>query len=304
MRPQRLWGLLIAILLLLPGVSRSQPFTCGISLAPLMPGPDADPVDVADLQTLLQNNRYYFGPIDGIYDEALAAAVRAFKQAQHLEPTAVIDEDTWSALAKEEPSTSDATTKPKPTGRMRVEVDTVRLRLTLFVNDEPYKSYPVAVGKMTGYNWSPVGDWRIVSKGVNWGGGFGTRWLGLNVPWGTYGIHGTNKPYSIGTRASHGCIRMHNRDVEELYSWVPVGTPVRIIGQAPAVKLRSQLRMGDSGQDVVKVQQHMQALGLQIDADGRYGPKTRDQVRYLQELYGLPADGAIYNDMYYLLGLK
>ena len=48
---------------------------------------------------------------------------------------------------------------------------------------------------------------------MNWGGGFGTRWLGLNVPWGIYGIHGTNQPWSIGTQASAGCIRMFNRHV-------------------------------------------------------------------------------------------
>jgi L,D-transpeptidase ErfK/SrfK len=41
-----------------------------------------------------------------------------------------------------------------------------------------------------------------------------------------YGIHGTNQEWVIGTRASHGCIRMYNRDVLELFPQVPVGTPV------------------------------------------------------------------------------
>lgn len=42
------------------------------------------------------------------------------------------------------------------------------------------------------------------------------------------GIHGTAQEYSIGTRASHGCLRMRVRDVSDLYPRVPVGTPVLI----------------------------------------------------------------------------
>jgi len=55
--------------------------------------------------------------------------------------------------------------------------------------------------------------------------------MGLNVPWGIYGIHGTNKPWTIGQFASHGCIRMRNKDVEELFEWIPVGTNVLIEGR-------------------------------------------------------------------------
>ncbi len=43
------------------------------------------------------------------------------------------------------------------------------------------------------------------------------RWIGLNVPWGVSGIHGTNMPGTIGSEASHGCIRMLDKDVEEHY---------------------------------------------------------------------------------------
>lgn len=53
----------------------------------------------------------------------------------------------------------------------------------------------------------------------------------MNVKWGNYGIHGTNKPWSIGQRQSGGCIRMLNKDVIDLYSRVDVGTPVKIIGE-------------------------------------------------------------------------
>jgi lipoprotein-anchoring transpeptidase ErfK/SrfK len=54
----------------------------------------------------------------------------------------------------------------------------------------------------------------------------GTRWLGLSIK--GYGIHGTNNPSSIGHNASHGCIRMRNRDVEQLFEMVEVGDPVEL----------------------------------------------------------------------------
>jgi lipoprotein-anchoring transpeptidase ErfK/SrfK len=46
-----------------------------------------------------------------------------------------------------------------------------------------------------------------------------------------YGIHGTNAPASIGHNASHGCIRMRNRDVEELFAMVSVGDEVELYGR-------------------------------------------------------------------------
>ena len=57
----------------------------------------------------------------------------------------------------------------------------------------------------------------------------GTRWLGLSLK--GYGIHGTNKPASIGRRASHGCIRLRNRDVEELFEMVSVGDAVELYSE-------------------------------------------------------------------------
>jgi len=63
----------------------------------------------------------------------------------------------------------------------------------------------------------------------------GSRWLGLSIPGGRYGIHGTNNPASIGGYVSNGCIRMHNRDIEEIFPRVEIGTPVEIYsaGQNP-----------------------------------------------------------------------
>jgi lipoprotein-anchoring transpeptidase ErfK/SrfK len=76
---------------------------------------------------------------------------------------------------------------------------------------------------------TPKGTFKIVEKAINPGGPFGARWLGLNEPYGDYGIHGTNAPGLIGRDVSNGCVRMYNKDVIELSNIVPIGTIVRIM---------------------------------------------------------------------------
>jgi L,D-transpeptidase ErfK/SrfK len=53
----------------------------------------------------------------------------------------------------------------------------------------------------------------------------------LRLGWPTYLIHGTAKPYTIGRRATHGCIRLYDRDIEYLFDNAPIGTPVRVVDQ-------------------------------------------------------------------------
>jgi lipoprotein-anchoring transpeptidase ErfK/SrfK len=118
--------------------------------------------------------------------------------------------------------------------------------LRLFKHLKVVKTYKVAVGQ-PGYP-TPNGRFAIQSKQIDpvwsvpnspWagelagstvGGGSAAnplkaRWMGVS---GSVGIHGTGQDYSIGTRASHGCIRMHVSDVKLLYRRVPLGTPVVI----------------------------------------------------------------------------
>ncbi|WP_226037716.1 L,D-transpeptidase family protein [Aquibacillus saliphilus] len=96
--------------------------------------------------------------------------------------------------------------------------------LTLLLNGQIQKIYPVGVGRML--HETPIGDFIIINKAPNPGGPFGTMWMSLSKKY--YGIHGTNDPSSIGSYVSRGCVRMYNSDVEELASIVPIGTPVRI----------------------------------------------------------------------------
>ncbi|WP_179632112.1 L,D-transpeptidase [Clostridium peptidivorans] len=112
-------------------------------------------------------------------------------------------------------------------GNYGIVINTKNLTLTLYSGNNVVKTYPVAVGKPS--TPTPLGNFTIVNKIVNPGGPFGVRWMGLSIP--HYGIHGTNNPASIGTRASHGCIRMYNKDVLEIFNKVSIGTPVQIINQ-------------------------------------------------------------------------
>lgn len=53
----------------------------------------------------------------------------------------------------------------------------------------------------------------------------------LYLDWPGIIVHGTNKPYGVGRRVSHGCFRLHNPDIERLYQVTPVGTPVRVVDE-------------------------------------------------------------------------
>ena len=132
------------------------------------------------------------------------------------------------------------------TYRTVITIDRSSFRLRLFKRLRFAKGYGVAVG-LPEYP-TPTGLFAIQSKQVNptwtapnspWAGEMAgqqvaggapdnplkARWMGVN---GAVGIHGTGQPWSIGTRASHGCIRMTVRDVIDLFGRVSIGTPVLI----------------------------------------------------------------------------
>ena len=89
-------------------------------------------------------------------------------------------------------------------------------------------------------------------------------WLGLNVPWGKFGIHGTLDQHSVGWASSHGCIRMNNSEVAELYKMVPIGTKVTIVDGAygPFGKGLRDLKSGMYGADVMEIQKKLKELGF------------------------------------------
>ncbi len=101
-------------------------------------------------------------------------------------------------------------------------------------------TFPVAVGAAE--SPSPTGEFQVINRVSNptyyhpgtviphgKNNPIGTRWVGLSRK--GYGIHGTNAPKSVGRAASHGCIRLRNRDMERLFAMLRVGDVVEIHGE-------------------------------------------------------------------------
>lgn len=133
--------------------------------------------------------------------------------------------------------TADGTILSPERQQRRVVVSVARRKLALLENGRVKKVYPVAVGAVG--SPSPSGTFeiknrlmqptyyhpgKVIPAGAD--NPLGTRWIGLSAK--GYGIHGTNIDSSIGKAASHGCIRMHRQDLEELFADVQVGDEVEI----------------------------------------------------------------------------
>jgi L,D-transpeptidase ErfK/SrfK len=258
--------------------------------------------DVAELQGRLLALGFFEGEVDGIFGSSTDAAVREFQKAVNMEPTGLVTDSVWLRMATGPLRTLPAITD-LPTGERRIVVDVNALVLTLYVGNEVIKKYPIAIGKW--HTPTPIGEFVIIGKDYAPGGAFGTRWMGLNVPWGGYGIHGTNKPWSIGSAASAGCIRMFNEDVEELFELVTVKTQVEIIGEEPTGDITRTLKIGDMGHDVQVLQVHLRRGAFAAGPlDGRFGVRVEAAVREMQKLYGLPSTGKVGVNELYVLGLR
>lgn len=188
--------------------------------------------------------------------------------------------------------------QPAEAPRTKIVINTDTRQLTLYEGEKVAAVFPCAVGKRS--TPTPHGAFAIKRKAKDWGNGFGTRWLGLTVPWGIYGVHGTNNPGSIGRAVSHGCIRMHNRDVEALFNKVSEGTPVVIEG-TPNRRLVFE---GDSGSEVVEIQERLHALGyFQGKADGFFTMDLKKAVEAFQRDKKLKPSGGVGRKTYEALGL-
>jgi len=246
---------------------------------PLMEG-----IDVRNVQERLKELGFFEGEITGVYDRETAETVRRFQEQNGLLADGVVGPDTWNAIGLSQESLGYFDS------RYRIVVDLDKKELTLTEQGRYIKTYPVAVGKPS--TPTPAGNWKIIQKTQNPGGPFGARWMRLSIPWGGYGIHGTNEPESIGQAASHGCVRMRNEDVIELYDIVPLGTSVEIIGQ---VFTGRTLYLGvEPGADIRRIQEILRNMGYyQGPLSGEYDEGTRDAVMAFQRDYGLIPDGVV-----------
>jgi lipoprotein-anchoring transpeptidase ErfK/SrfK len=183
--------------------------------------------DVAKLQERLEEAGFYSGKPSSVFDRRTAGALNRFQKERGMRITGRLDERTRKAML----------------GRVVVHIGQRKLRLIR--GGEVVRTYRVAVG-VPQYP-TPTGTYSIVTmeKDPTWsppdspwaeglgpipagpGNPLGTRWIGTSSP--AIGIHGTYASGSIGSAASHGCIRMHIPEVEALYEEVAVGMEVRFV---------------------------------------------------------------------------
>jgi lipoprotein-anchoring transpeptidase ErfK/SrfK len=144
------------------------------------------------------------------------------------------------AIGQQASAVEAASIRKAPVTKRVIVVSLEDRKLALLEDGQVKKVYTVAVGKPT--SPSPSGTFTIARRVKNPtyshngktvlpgpGNPVGTRWMGLSVR--GYGIHGTNEPKSIGKAASHGCIRMSQKDLEEMYDLVTVGDTVELVGE-------------------------------------------------------------------------
>lgn len=185
--------------------------------------------DVETFLRLLREHGGYDGPVSDTLGPKAMEAVRDFQERRDLAVDGLAGPQLRASLLRK----LDAS----------VEIDRSARTLTFLRGDHRVRRFPVAVG-MSEYP-TPLGTRRVVDRQVDpawtppdspWaaeletipagpGNPLGTRWIGLG---GAIGIHGTYATGSIGTAASHGCIRMRIDDVEWLYEQLPMGSRVRI----------------------------------------------------------------------------
>jgi len=170
------------------------------------------------------------------------------------------------------------------------------------------QTYPIGIGRV---GWeTPLGETTVVAKAVNpaWyvpasvrrehaeqgnplpsivpagpDNPLGTRVLKLGLP--GYLIHGTNQPYGVGMRVSHGCVRLYPENIELLYSLVDVGVSVRIINEPFLLgRLGDELYFESHApleEDPVDPEERLAELFASIpdEPDLKFGRHDREQVR-------------------------
>ena len=170
--------------------------------------------------------------VSGVYDEATVDAIRTVQLRRDMKPSGITDRATLLAISN----------------KINIYLNEFCLYL-ISPDDKVIKRYPIACGSP--YHPTPPGSYHVREKVYYpawypppspWARGskpcppgpgnpLGTRWIGLNAD--ILGIHGTPSAWSIGSAASHGCIRMYIYQVEELFELVNVGTPVNIFTSRP-----------------------------------------------------------------------
>ncbi len=163
-------------------------------------------------------------------------------QAQQAPTTPLSELLQYPSILEIDPASVSPETAPSVMP-MHLVLELGRRRVSLYQGDTLVKSYPVAIGRA---GWeTPTGSFKVEqmvqdppwmnfrTRAVIPGGDprnpMGRHWIGFWTDGNNWiGFHGTNRPDSIGQAISHGCVRMQNLDITELFSQVEVGVPVLV----------------------------------------------------------------------------
>ncbi|MFC4011492.1 L,D-transpeptidase family protein [Nonomuraea purpurea] len=186
------------------------------------------------LQRKLRRGGYYFGNVNGVYDDQTKFAVWAFQKKRRLRPQGAVGPGILRALER------PARNRPLvPTGAdNRVEIDLRNQLLTVYRQRRPVLISHMSTGAERSYcenghcgnAVTPVGDFRVTKRSPGWSTGpLGAMYNSLYFV-GGIAIHGSTKVPL--TPASHGCVRIPLTTSVRLYRMVQVGEPVYVRGKA------------------------------------------------------------------------
>ena len=307
---------------------------------------------VKQVQQRLKDIGYYQGPVSGNYLAKTTAAVKQFQKQNALEITGSVDEITWHALFHDPLAVMPADT-PRPTPEptpvpFAITVD-VTNQVTSVYGRDAQGNYSVLIRQMlctTGTREFPsdLGDWVLSGRHAKWcyfprWGGYARYWTKINagiafhsVIYGSVNTMALKvKSYrALGSRASHGCIRLTVEDAKWIYNHIGKGTvvtirddlprdpelvaslklpplnysnmlpqttpmptpePIYVSGATPPLPLE-KLQKNDSSHAVWWLQQKLTELGYYHGkCSGTYLGGTLEAVKAFQEANGLKANG-------------
>lgn len=308
---------------------------------------------VKQIQQRLTELHYFDGPISGNYMNRTIDAVKAFQEKHHLTVDGIVGADTWSALFDLQ-NALDASATPRPTAEpapipYAIIVD-VQNQVVVAYGPDENGGYTVPVRYMvcsTGTSSTPsdVGTFTTDGTRARWAffslyGSYAQYWTKINeniafhsVIYNEVDTNALNrKSYNmLGSRASHGCIRLLNRDALWIYDNIRAGTTVTITEDLPldpelraALKPRQlssnwnsvpvtpeptaspvydggalpplpfdTMKKGSEGDDVFWLQSKLKELGYYKGAfaTGSYLDGTVKAVKAFQKDHGILADG-------------
>ncbi|GAA3525690.1 hypothetical protein GCM10022419_000490 [Nonomuraea rosea] len=185
------------------------------------------------LQRRLHEAHYYYGKINGVYDDQTKYAVWAFQKNRRLKPREAAGSEVWRALdkpARVRPLVPDG-------GADRVEISLRDQLLTVYRHRRPVLYSHISTGAEVAYCHNghcgnavtPVGDFRVNNRTPGWTTGrLGSMFNSLYFV-GGIAMHGSTQ---VPLRpASHGCVRLPLTTSKRLYEMIKVGEPVYVRGK-------------------------------------------------------------------------